>query len=49
MVYGANHPEGPLHWADRVGRARVAEALVNIAEHIGDAMYRPAVPLADAR
>ena len=47
MVYGANHPEGPLHWAERFDRGQVAAALHNIADATGDAMYRPA-PLLSA-
>lgn len=46
MVYGANHPEGPLHWAERAGRTRVATALANIADTTGDEQYRPAELLA---
>ena len=42
MVYGANHPEGPLYWAERAGYARVAAVLANIAKATGDAMYQPA-------
>ena len=41
MVSGANHPEGPLCWADRAGRGHVAAALTNIADATGDEMYRP--------
>lgn len=48
MVYGANHPEGPLHWAERATPRRVAAALDNIADATGDAMYRPATLLARA-
>ena len=46
MVYGANHPEGPLHWAERAGRRRVAAALANIAEATDDAIYLPSPLLA---
>jgi 3-hydroxybutyryl-CoA dehydrogenase len=42
MTYGANHPEGPLHWAERAGYARVATALGHIADATGDDMYQPA-------
>lgn len=48
MTYGANHPEGPLHWAERAGTARVAAALRNISEATGDPIYRPAAVLARA-
>jgi len=41
MVAGANHPEGPLAWADRFGHSQVATALCNIAEASADAMYLP--------
>ena len=41
MLYGANHPEGPLAWADRIGHNRVALVLNNIAEATGDELYRP--------
>ncbi len=46
LVYGASHPEGPLHWAEHAGLQRVATALANIAEATGDEMYRPAALLA---
>jgi 3-hydroxybutyryl-CoA dehydrogenase len=42
MTYGANHPEGPLHWAERAGYVRIARALNHIADATGDEMYRPA-------
>ena len=48
MVYGANHPEGPLLWAARTGKARVARALRHIAQTTGDSMYEPAPLLAAA-
>jgi 3-hydroxybutyryl-CoA dehydrogenase len=41
MRFGANHPEGPLEWAERFGRERVADALQHIAEGSGDAIYSP--------
>ncbi|KRB79756.1 3-hydroxyacyl-CoA dehydrogenase [Sphingomonas sp. Root710] len=41
MIHGANHPEGPLGWARRVGQGRVRAALDNIATASGDAMYQP--------
>lgn len=41
MRFGANHPEGPLEWAERFGRERVAEALRHIAQGSGDAIYSP--------
>ncbi|MBG6120420.1 MULTISPECIES: FAD-dependent oxidoreductase [unclassified Sphingobium] len=48
MTYGANHPEGPLHWAERAGFDRVALALTNIATASGDNLYLPAKWLARA-
>ena len=45
MVHGANHPQGPLYWADRAGRRRVARVLTNIADATGDEMYRPSCSL----
>jgi len=42
MRYGANHPEGPLAWANRVGHASVRTALEYIAEATSDPIYRPA-------
>lgn len=42
MVHGANHPEGPLAWAGRLGVRRLASALTHIAEATGDPLYRPA-------
>jgi 3-hydroxybutyryl-CoA dehydrogenase len=41
MRFGANHPEGPLEWAERFGRERVADALMHIAQGLGDAIYCP--------
>ena len=48
MVYGANHPEGPLHWTERAGPGRVGAALANIAAATGDDIYTPAARLARA-
>lgn len=48
LTYGANHPEGPLHWAERSGFQRVADALVNIADATGDEIYRPASMLTES-
>lgn len=45
MVYGANHPQGPLDWADRAGRRRVAGVLANIADATADMMYAPSPSL----
>lgn len=42
LVYGANHPEGPLQWAARFGFGRVSTVLSNIARSTDDSMYRPA-------
>lgn len=41
MLYGANHPEGPLSWARRVGYDRVRAALGSIADETADALYEP--------
>ncbi|MFB0872636.1 MULTISPECIES: 3-hydroxyacyl-CoA dehydrogenase NAD-binding domain-containing protein [unclassified Sphingobium] len=41
MLFGANHPEGPLSWARRVGFDRVRVALDNIADETGDVLYEP--------
>jgi 3-hydroxybutyryl-CoA dehydrogenase len=41
MLFGANHPEGPLSWARRAGYGRVREALSNIADETSDGLYRP--------
>jgi 3-hydroxybutyryl-CoA dehydrogenase len=40
MRLGANHPEGPLTWADRFGRGRVATILDQIACADEDDLYR---------
>jgi 3-hydroxybutyryl-CoA dehydrogenase len=45
MIFGANHPEGPLTWARRVGFDVVRNALNHIADHSGDALYRPSTYL----
>ncbi len=45
LVHGANHPQGPLHWAERAGRRRVADVLANIADATGDTMYLPSASL----
>jgi 3-hydroxybutyryl-CoA dehydrogenase len=45
MIYGANHPEGPLAWARAFGAGRLADVLDNIAQASADEMYRPAVIL----
>lgn len=39
--FGANYPFGPFAWADRFGRANVANALRAIAAETGQAMYLP--------
>jgi 3-hydroxybutyryl-CoA dehydrogenase len=41
MVYGANHPEGPLVWARRLGYEPVRLALIHLAEATSDPIYRP--------
>jgi len=41
MLYGANHPEGPLAWAQRVGVDLVRSALLNIARETEDPLYDP--------
>jgi 3-hydroxybutyryl-CoA dehydrogenase len=42
LRHGANHPEGPLHWARRLGPAIVGGALDHIARETGDSRYTPA-------
>ncbi|MFY9352501.1 MAG: 3-hydroxyacyl-CoA dehydrogenase NAD-binding domain-containing protein [Sphingobium sp.] len=41
LRFGANHPEGPLAWARRVGLGRVGAILDNLAADSGDDSYRP--------
>jgi 3-hydroxybutyryl-CoA dehydrogenase len=41
MLHGANHPEGPLSWARRLGCDRVRQVLTNIALETGDTLYEP--------
>ncbi|WP_325100203.1 3-hydroxyacyl-CoA dehydrogenase NAD-binding domain-containing protein [Aurantiacibacter sediminis] len=41
MRYGANHPEGPLEWAERVGREWLRDVLQNITSAEADALYTP--------
>jgi len=41
LRFGANHPEGPLAWAQRVGRGRVGAILQNLAVDSGDDSYLP--------
>ncbi len=41
MLYGANHPEGPLSWARRLGCDRVRLTLGHIARATGDPIYSP--------
>ncbi|MFA6117611.1 MAG: 3-hydroxyacyl-CoA dehydrogenase NAD-binding domain-containing protein [Sphingomonas sp.] len=41
MIFGANHPEGPLGWAGRIGDDRVRASLSNIAAASGDPIYAP--------
>ncbi|RVT93548.1 3-hydroxyacyl-CoA dehydrogenase NAD-binding domain-containing protein [Sphingomonas crocodyli] len=48
MLHGANHPEGPLGWARRIGHDRVRTALSNIAHAEKDSMYEPS-PFFDPR
>jgi 3-hydroxybutyryl-CoA dehydrogenase len=45
MVFGANHPEGPLAWLERAGRSRVRDVLANIASETSDALYEPSAYL----
>jgi 3-hydroxybutyryl-CoA dehydrogenase len=42
MRLGANHPEGPIAWAQRYGFARLEQTLCHIAEATRDEIYRPA-------
>ncbi len=41
MLFGANHPEGPLAWVARFGAAPLARVLDNIAAATGDPIYAP--------
>jgi 3-hydroxybutyryl-CoA dehydrogenase len=41
MVFGANHPEGPLATARRIGLDAVVAGLTRIAEETGDPIYHP--------
>jgi 3-hydroxybutyryl-CoA dehydrogenase len=41
MMFGANHPEGPLATARRIGLDKVVSGLAHIAEETGDAIYQP--------
>jgi 3-hydroxybutyryl-CoA dehydrogenase len=41
MLYGANHPEGPLSWARRLGCDRMRVMLRHIARATGDTLYEP--------
>ncbi|WP_419755979.1 3-hydroxyacyl-CoA dehydrogenase NAD-binding domain-containing protein [Brevundimonas sp.] len=41
MVFGANHPQGPLAWALTYGPDRVRTALSNISEATGEPLYQP--------
>lgn len=41
MRFGANHPEGPLSWAGRVGFDRVRTALDHLAAETADPIYAP--------
>jgi 3-hydroxybutyryl-CoA dehydrogenase len=41
LVYGANHPQGPLAWASGIGTDLLRVILDNLATATGDAMYRP--------
>lgn len=47
MRHGANHPQGPLEWTEQAGKRRVAAALSNMAETLGDELYRPAPLLSE--
>ena len=41
MLFGANHPEGPLSWARRIGNDRLRVALGHIARGAADSLYEP--------
>ena len=41
MQFGANHPEGPLTTAQKIGAKEVVSALSLIAEETGDPIYAP--------
>lgn len=48
MRLGANHPEGPLRWAENFGRDRLALCLTHLAHATGDEMYLPSPALGPA-
>lgn len=48
MQLGANHPEGPLAWAQRFGTKRLGAVLHHIHQATGDPMYAPSEALAEA-
>jgi len=48
MVLGLNHPRGPLEWGDKIGAARVLEALARLHDEYGEERYRPAPALVRA-
>lgn len=46
MRFGANHPQGPLDWAQGFGTARLGPVLANIAAATGDDIYAPSPAIA---
>ena len=42
MTKGVNYPLGPLAWCDRIGAARVADVIANLAASYGEDRYRVA-------
>lgn len=48
MRFGANHPQGPLDWAQGFGTARLGAVLTNIAAATGDTIYAPSPAISAA-
>lgn len=42
MRLGVNYPQGPLHWADRIGLDEILAVLEGLQNETGDDRYRPA-------
>jgi 3-hydroxybutyryl-CoA dehydrogenase len=42
MMLGANHPDGPVAWAERAGAAHVLEVMEALHRFYGEERYRPA-------
>jgi 3-hydroxybutyryl-CoA dehydrogenase len=45
MVYGLNHPRGPLGWADQIGIDEVVAVLEGLRFELGEERYRVAPEL----